>query len=352
MLNQHLQAAIAELQEFIDNRPDAREVRKALAVKLIYQGYKYEEIQTILDVSLGSITSWKQAYEKEGISGLRLNHKGRKSYLTTQQTEEILACLQTKECWELGELEYKLAFEYDVIYESKRSYYDLFKAAGISWNKTSSVNPKANEEAVAAKKKEISSLLASRREEIEAGLLRVLLLDECHLLWGDTLGYVWGRTDQEITLPMTNERDQQTYYGASDYLDKELLLKTYDTANSKNTIDYLSYLLNESPNQKLLIFWDGASYHRSKEIQKFLASINQGLPQEQWKIHCIRFAPNCPSQNPIEDIWLQAKTWVRRFCALIPTFSHLKWMFEWFIKNTTFDFMSLQMYGAFSKIKY
>lgn len=194
--------------------------------------------------------------------------------------------------------------------------------------------------------------MASRREEIEAGLLSVLLLDECHLLWGDTIGYVWGRTDTEITVPITNERDKQTYYGAVDYLEKELLLKTDDTANSKNTINYLSYLLNQSPNQKLLIFWDGASYHRSQEVQNFLASINQGLTQEEWRIHCIRFAPNCPSQNPIEDIWLQAKTWVRRFCALIPTFAHLKWMFEWFIRNTTFDFMALQIYGAFSKIKY
>jgi hypothetical protein len=66
-------------------------------------------------------------------------------------------------------------------------------------------------------------------------------------------------------------------------------------------------------------------------------------------------APNCPEQNPIEDIWLQAKTWVRsrsvslaqplvekrRFCALIPSFSHLKWMFEWFIRHTTFDFPAL-----------
>ncbi|MDZ8028333.1 MAG: hypothetical protein RMX97_27115 [Nostoc sp. DedQUE11] len=58
MINQHLEMAMpsasfanAELQEFIDSRPDAREVRKALAVKLVYQGYKYEEIQTILDVS-------------------------------------------------------------------------------------------------------------------------------------------------------------------------------------------------------------------------------------------------------------------------------------------------------------
>jgi putative transposase len=59
MINQNLQVAIAELQEFIALGPDAREVRKALAVKLVYQGYLYEEIQTILDVSLGSITGWK-----------------------------------------------------------------------------------------------------------------------------------------------------------------------------------------------------------------------------------------------------------------------------------------------------
>jgi putative transposase len=63
-----------------------------------------------------------------------------------------LSWLQTKECWELGELEYKLAFEYDVTYESKRSYYDLFDAAGISWKKTTKQNPKASPDAVAVKK--------------------------------------------------------------------------------------------------------------------------------------------------------------------------------------------------------
>jgi len=145
--------AIAELQEFIALRPNPREVRKALAVKLIYQGYLYEEIQTILDVSLGSISGWKQAYEQYGINGLRLNHKGRKSYLSTEHREEVLSWLQTKECWELGELEYKLAFEYDVVYESKQSYYDLFDAGSISWKKTTKLNPKADPGAVAEKKK-------------------------------------------------------------------------------------------------------------------------------------------------------------------------------------------------------
>lgn len=82
----------------------------------------YEEIQTILDVSLGSITGWKRAYKQQGIDGLRLKHKGRKSYLSQQQLQEVLSWLQTKDIWELGELEYKLAFEYEVTYESKQSY--------------------------------------------------------------------------------------------------------------------------------------------------------------------------------------------------------------------------------------
>ncbi len=153
MTNQDQQEAIAELQEFIALGSNVREVRKALAVKLIYQGYRYEEIQTILDVSVGSITAWKQGYESNGIKGLRLNHKGRKSYLSNEQKVEVLSWLQTKNCWELGELEYKLAFDYDVIYESKQSYYDLFDAAGISWKKTTKLNPKSDPEAVAEKKK-------------------------------------------------------------------------------------------------------------------------------------------------------------------------------------------------------
>lgn len=194
-------------------------------------------------------------------------------------------------------------------------------------------------------------MLANHREEIEAGLLRVLLIDQCHLMWGDLSGYVWGKSDQEISVPVINEREKQTYYGAVDYLERELILKVYDAGNSENTIDYLRYLLTHFAEQRLLILWDGASYHRSEAVRAFLDEVNQGLPAEQWKIHCIRFAPNCPEQNPIEDIWLQAKTWVRRFCALAASFSHLKWLFEWFIQNTVFDFWKLEMYGAFSKIK-
>ena len=113
------------------------------------------------------------------------------------------------------------------------------------------------------KKKEIESLLASYREELETGKLRAFLIDECHLMWGDLNGYVWGTSDQEISVSIVNEREKQTYYGAVDYLEGKLLLKAYDSGNSENTINYFRYLLAQSPDQRLLIFWDGATYHRS-----------------------------------------------------------------------------------------
>ena len=76
--------AIAELRDFIAACRDARDARKALAVKLVYQDYLYEEIQTILDVSLGSITGWKQgrciitqvaSYAFERSQGVHLSNK-------------------------------------------------------------------------------------------------------------------------------------------------------------------------------------------------------------------------------------------------------------------------------------
>ena len=82
-----------------------REARKALAVKLVYQGYLYEEIQTIQDVSRGSITGWKQANEENRVDGVPVKYKGKKSYLSAKQREEVLIWLQTNDYWELGELE-------------------------------------------------------------------------------------------------------------------------------------------------------------------------------------------------------------------------------------------------------
>jgi len=68
------------------------------------------------------------------------------------------------------------------------------------------------------------------------------------------------------------------------------------------------------------LIWDGAGYHTSDEFKEFLASVNDNHQPEQWQITCILFAPNAPEQNPVEDVWLQAKNFLRKFWPLEQNF--------------------------------
>ena len=74
--------------------------------------------------------------------------KGSSSYLTQEQRAETITMLQTKKSGNLDELVAYLDEKYAVIYQSKQSYYELLSAAGISWNSSQKVNPKANPELV------------------------------------------------------------------------------------------------------------------------------------------------------------------------------------------------------------
>ena len=58
------------------------------------------------------------------------------------------------------------------------------------------------------------------------------MLDECHLLWGDLCGYIWGKSDRRIEVEMTNQKQRQTYYGALDYGNKEFLVQLYKKGDS------------------------------------------------------------------------------------------------------------------------
>ncbi len=86
---------------------------------------------------------------------------------------EVIEWLQKKNYWNLAELKQYVLDKYNVRFASEQSYYDLFKAAGISWKKTQQCNPKLKPELV-EKKQEITNWLNARRGQIESGELVVL----------------------------------------------------------------------------------------------------------------------------------------------------------------------------------
>lgn len=141
----------ADLKHFIDSNPDSRELKRALAVQMVQQNYRYEDISAVLQVSLGFISKWKQRFAVEGVNGLRLGYQGASPYLSAQQREGVLEWLRQKQYWHLPELQNHLDEQYGVVFASKQSYYELFHAAQIHWKKTQTANPKCDPEMVEKK---------------------------------------------------------------------------------------------------------------------------------------------------------------------------------------------------------
>jgi putative transposase len=152
------------------------------------------------------------------VEGLKLGYKGSKGYLSQEEKEQVLSWLGSKDYWNLNELECYISEQFGVAFVAKSSYYDLFHEAGISWKKSQKINPYKDSEKVELKKEEICKWLEQHRDKIERGELEVYFVDECHLSWGDSCGYVWGKTNLRIEIPIKNEREKQTYYGGASQL--------------------------------------------------------------------------------------------------------------------------------------
>ncbi len=118
--------------------------------------------------------------------------------------------------------------------------------------------------------------------------------------------------------------------------------------NPRQDPDFLKKLIRKNPHKKIIIFWDGASYHRGEEMQNFLAEINHNLESEEWKITCEMFAPYAPEENPIEAIWLSLKNLLRRCYRFCKNFRIIKQIFKLLIDFKLFNFPNLQTYDAFS----
>lgn len=122
--------------EDIINGAEGREIKRALAVKMVIFGFKVKDICSVLEVSDSFVSKWKVVYENKGAEGLRLHYKGGPKFLTDAQQKEIFSYLKDKPCYSLEELMDLLKRRYGIVYRSKQSYYDLLKEAGLSWHRT------------------------------------------------------------------------------------------------------------------------------------------------------------------------------------------------------------------------
>jgi putative transposase len=144
-----------DLTAFLAEKRDSREYRRALAVKLALQGYLYEAISDMLDVTPGFVSQAKKAYETAGTAGLTLKYKGSQPFLSASERQAVIAWLKTQQAWSVERLQDYIEATYGIVFQSRQSYYQLLADADITYKQAQRANPKRDEEQVAAKKKKL-----------------------------------------------------------------------------------------------------------------------------------------------------------------------------------------------------
>jgi hypothetical protein len=101
----------------------------------------------------------------------------------------------------------------------------------------------------------------------------------------------------ELKFQCRMKNSRQTDSGALNCQSGKVFLPADPIGNTANTIKFVENLINQYPQARLVLIWDGATYHYSQEFRDYLESVNLGKTEEEWLLKCIRLAPNAPEQN-------------------------------------------------------
>jgi transposase len=112
----------------------------------------------------------------------------------------------------------------------------------------------------------------------------------------DGLGYGWSERDRRFWVASGSPRlaDKLSFYGLYLYNEGEVRLWPYARANGEHTIDVLRRLRAEWPDQRMILVWDGAPYHRAGLVREAAAAL---------RIERVPLPGHSPDLMPVEALW-------------------------------------------------
>ena len=111
---------------------------------------------------------------------------------------------------------------------------------------------------------------------------------------------MWGRRNEKTEVPIQNIKQRQTYYGALNLYHRDFVLMPHNGGNGENTVAFIKHLQGLNPNKKLILIWDGASYHRSEAVQAYLNKVNENLEEKSGKSLVYYFHRMLPSKTRLK----------------------------------------------------
>lgn len=126
----------------------------------------------------------------------------------------------------------------------------------------------------------------------------MVVADECRLQEEPNPFYRWHVKGQTPVVKLLLSKDKMGFWGALSRRSKRLVATHMSQMqNSQEACIFLEQIKKRYQGQgKVLLVWDGASYHRSQEIKDWLQN-NPGV------VELMRFPTYSPDLNPQEKVW-------------------------------------------------
>ena len=162
----------------------------------------------------------------------------------------------------------------------------------LSWKKAKKLLGRADPERRQAFVERIQDLLAGAQRDRHL----LVYLDEAHIHQDADLGYGWADRGRRLWVASPSPRlsDKLSFYGLYLYNEGQVRLWPYARANGEHTIDVLRRLRTEWPEDKLIVVWDGASYHRACVVRE---------AAEALQIDLVPLPGYSPDFMPVEALW-------------------------------------------------
>ncbi len=162
----------------------------------------------------------------------------------------------------------------------------------LSWKKAKKLLGRANPERRQAFVERLQGLLDGAQRDQHV----LVYMDEAHIHQDADLGYGWAARGQRLWVASTSPglSARVSFYGLYLYNEGQVRLWPYPRANGEHTIDVLRRLRAKVPAGKLIVLWDGASYHRASAVRDAASALG---------IDLVRLPGYSPDLMPVEALW-------------------------------------------------
>lgn len=320
----------------------ATELARAQAIRMHEKKADPEFIEEMTGLQRSAIYNWRAKFIRKGISGLLDRKKAApRALLKRNQIQQILHVLKNKsprdfgydaDFWTTTILAHLIKEQYNVQYKTKKTLYLLFKKAKFTYHKPGKQYRNRNQTAIDEWIKKHTPKVKKYFKEKNTV---VLTGDEMILSTQTTFQKIWLPANSFPKIDVSNKRANRSVYGflniknGVQYAFKKL------RQNSAITIEVLESLCKLYKGQKIVLYWDSAPWHRSKDVKKWLKK-NRG------KIRLEAFPYYAPELNPQEHVWKEGRSKVTHN-EFIPDIDKSTDELVDYLNNTLFKYTLLGM---------